>query len=74
MKINYYEDKMIEGNGTLYSEKDHEIMNYLELYEIILVKNEELTKKILPNSYRNIFLSFAISYIIGVAIYYLNVL
>lgn len=74
MKINYYEDKMIEGNGVFYSKKNREIMNYLESYEIILVKNEELTKKILPNSYRDIFLSFTIPYIIGVAIYYLNVL
>ncbi|MBU5439513.1 LytTR family transcriptional regulator DNA-binding domain-containing protein [Tissierella sp. MSJ-40] len=54
MKVNYYEDKMIEENrvDVFYSEKDREIlgiMNYLQSYEIILGKNEKLTKKILPN-------------------------
>lgn len=54
MKVNYYEDKMIEENrvDVFYSEMDSEIigiMNYLESYEIILGKNKELTKKILPN-------------------------
>lgn len=54
LKVNYYEDKMIEENrvDVFYSEKDREIlgiMNYLQSYEIILGKNEKLTKKILPN-------------------------
>lgn len=54
LKVNCYEDKMIEENRVdiFYSEKDCEIigiMNYLQSYKIILGKNEELTKKILPN-------------------------
>ncbi len=54
MKVNYYEDKMIEENrvDVFYSEKDSEIigiMNYFESYEIILGKCKELTKKLLPN-------------------------
>lgn len=54
MKVNYYEDKMTEENrvDVFYSELNSEIiriMNYLESYEIILGKNKELTKKILPN-------------------------
>lgn len=54
MKVNYYEDNSIEENrvDVFYREKDHEIrgiMDYLELHKIILGKNGELTKKILPN-------------------------
>lgn len=54
MKVNYYEDKTIEENrvDVFYREKDHEIrgiMDYLELHKILLGKNGELTKKILPN-------------------------
>jgi len=54
LKVNYYEDNSIEENrvDVFYREKDHEIrgiMDYLELHKIILGKNGELTKKILPN-------------------------
>lgn len=53
MKINYYEDKMIEENrvDVFYKVKDRDIigiMNYFESSEIILGKNKEFTKKILP--------------------------
>lgn len=54
MKVNYYEDKTIEENrvDVFYREKDYEIrgiMDYLESHKILLGKNGELTKKILPN-------------------------
>lgn len=54
MKVNYYEDIMIEENhvDVFYREKDREIigiMNYLESHNVILGKNKELTKIITPN-------------------------
>lgn len=54
MRVNYYEDKTIEENrvDVFYREKNHEIlgiMDYLESHKILLGKNGELTKKILPN-------------------------